>query len=376
MRGGGYGHSVALKSDGTVWAWGLNSQGQLGTNMTSTTPSTSPVQVVGECGVGKLNLMVPVSLTSISLDKTALTLKKGQTAALTVAYHPETTTDDKTITWSSSDSNVLTVDNGAVTARNAGTAIITARAEGKMASCAVTVEDTKIAVTSVKITSPPANMIQGQKRVLKATVYPSNASNKTVTWSSSAAVVAAVNAKTGEVTPKAPGKVTITATADGKRAECEIIVHTYVSLCIGKTTAVQNGNKTKIDNKGAKPFKVSGRTMLPIRFIGEKLGGKVTYQNDQSPIYIKYSDITVELKIKGKTMKVTQGKTTETVTLDVPTTKRGGRVYLPIRAIGQALGFDVKYQISGGGEYVVVNNPKISAGLLKERMDEAKRLIQ
>ena len=148
----------------------------------------------------------------------------------------------------------------------------------------------------------------------------------------------------------------------------------YVSMRIGFTKAIHNGNVTTIDNKGAKPFKISGRTMLPVRFIGEKMGGKVTYTNDKAPIYVKYGDITVELKNGGKTMKVTKSNGTNTVVLDVAATKQNGRVYLPLRAISQALGFDVYYE--AGTEYIVVNNPKMTPEVKKERLAEAKKVIK
>jgi len=150
---------------------------------------------------------------------------------------------------------------------------------------------------------------------------------------------------------------------------------TYVSMRIGKTAAIQNGKKTTIDNQGTKPFKSGSRTMLPIRFIGEKMGGKVTYTNAKAPIYIKYGDITVELKINGKSMTVTQGKAKKTVTLDVPATLSGGRVFLPLRAVSEALGFDVYYEKVGSAEYVIVNNPKMTATIKKERIAEAKKII-
>lgn len=53
---GGSDHSLALKDDGTVWAWGGNLNGQLGNN--STADSSVPVQVLGPDGVGFLKLRV------------------------------------------------------------------------------------------------------------------------------------------------------------------------------------------------------------------------------------------------------------------------------------------------------------------------------
>ena len=239
-----------------------------------------------------------------------------------------------------------------------------------------------IAVTSVKITNATSSMFQGKTLTLKATVSPADATNKTITWSTSDKSIATVDAKTGMVTAKGLGTATITATADGKKATCKITVKkdpveaTYVSLRIGYTKAIQNGKQTTIDNQGTKPFKSGGRTMLPIRFIGEKMGGKVTYTSATAPIYVKYGDITVELKINGKTMTVTQGKNKKTITLDVPATLNGGRVFLPLRAIGEALGFDVYYEKVGSAEYVIVSNPKMTSALRKERLNEAKGYIK
>jgi len=235
----------------------------------------------------------------------------------------------------------------------------------------------EVKVTSIQLDKKTVTLNPKQSIQLKATLEPSNATNKAVVWNTSNKAVATVSS-TGIVTAKGTGTATVTVTTvDGnKKATCNITVSTYVSMKIGKTMAIQNGNKTSIDTQGTKPFKTNGRTMLPIRFVGEKMGGKVTYTNDKAPIYVKYGELTVALKINEKTMKVTQGKTSKTVKLDVAATKRNGRVFLPLRAIGEALGFDIKYQVISGGEYIVVGNPKMGSGLLKERMDEAVKLIK
>ncbi|WP_278627779.1 Ig-like domain-containing protein [Thomasclavelia cocleata] len=80
-------------------------------------------------------------INSVSLDKKALTLTVNQTSILQATIEPYNTTDDKTLTWTSSDPKVATVDNnGKVTGIAAGTATITVRTgNGKTASCNVTV---------------------------------------------------------------------------------------------------------------------------------------------------------------------------------------------------------------------------------------------
>ncbi len=82
-----------------------------------------------------------VSVTSVTLDKTILTLDVGGSDTLTATVKPDNATN-KAVTWSTSNKNVATVNNGVVTAVGAGTATITAAASdgsGKTATCEVTV---------------------------------------------------------------------------------------------------------------------------------------------------------------------------------------------------------------------------------------------
>ena len=55
----GYSHTVAIKSDGTVWAWGYNHKGQLGNN--STAESHTPIQIIGPDGVGYLEDIIDIA---------------------------------------------------------------------------------------------------------------------------------------------------------------------------------------------------------------------------------------------------------------------------------------------------------------------------
>ena len=85
-----------------------------------------------------------VALESIALSETQLLLRPQQTASLLVTYEPWDATD-RAVTWRSSDSKVATVDeNGLVTAVANGTAVITAEAGGKTASCTVDVADRNV----------------------------------------------------------------------------------------------------------------------------------------------------------------------------------------------------------------------------------------
>ena len=94
-----------------------------------------------------------VDVESVSLDKNALTLNPSQTAQLTATVSPDTA--DKTVTWTSSNEAVATVDqSGNVTAMGVGTATITAKAGEREATCTVTVAYPYIPVPPVTPTQP------------------------------------------------------------------------------------------------------------------------------------------------------------------------------------------------------------------------------
>ena len=88
----------------------------------------------------KRNIENKIPLKSIVLSKTEYSMFDGDTTTLSVSYNPSTTTDDKTVTWSSSNTKVATVSkDGKITAVGAGTATITAKVGNFTATCKVTV---------------------------------------------------------------------------------------------------------------------------------------------------------------------------------------------------------------------------------------------
>ena len=162
-----------------------------------------------------------VSVSSVSLNKTTLTLTEGESETLTATVKPDNATD-KTVAWSSSDASVAKVENGKVTAVKAGTATITAKAGDKSATCTVTVNKKVVAVTSVTLNKTELTLTEGEAETLTATVKPDDATDKTVTWSTSDASVAKV--ENGKVTAIKEGKASITAKAGEKSATCVITV--------------------------------------------------------------------------------------------------------------------------------------------------------
>ncbi len=169
-----------------------------------------------------------VIATSITLDKSSLSLTTaGQTATLTATVLPTDATD-KSVTWTCSNTSVATVSSsGVVTAVANGTATITATTkDGSNLSktCAVTVN---ILATSISLDKTSLSLTSaGQTATLSATVLPEGAADKSVTWTSSNTEVATVSSE-GVVTAVANGTATITATTnDGSNltASCEVTV--------------------------------------------------------------------------------------------------------------------------------------------------------
>ena len=191
-----------------------------------------------------------IPLIDINISESEMTIKEGESVTLTTTCYPDNTTFSKKITWSSSDTNVATVDaNGTVIAKSAGTAVITATTEnGKTASCTVTVEKKLIPITEVCLDKSSATLPEGETTALTATVLPENTTDsKNVSWSSSNSEVAIVDAN-GTVTAKSAGTAIITATSEnGKSASCTITVNkkdTYTGLrdVDGQLKYFNNGN--------------------------------------------------------------------------------------------------------------------------------------
>ena len=191
-----------------------------------------------------------IEITEVLLNKDAETLTEGDTITLSAEVLPYDTTYSKNVSWSSSNEAVATVSaDGTVTAKSAGTAVITATTEnGKTASCTITVEKKLIPITEVYLDKSSATLTEGDTATLTATVLPENTTySKDVSWSSSNVAVATVDLM-GKVTAKSAGTAVITATSEnGKTASCTVTVNkknTYTGLrdVDGQLKYFNNGN--------------------------------------------------------------------------------------------------------------------------------------
>ena len=169
----------------------------------------------------------PINVTGVKLDKSSVEITEGETFLLSATISPANATD-QSVKWGTGDAGVATVsDDGLVTAVAPGKTAITVTTNdgGKTTSCEVTVKAKVIPVTGVSLSQSTLSLTEGESGQLKATVSPSNATNKDVTWTSSNTSVANVSSD-GTVTAKKAGTATITVkTADqGKTATCEVTV--------------------------------------------------------------------------------------------------------------------------------------------------------
>ncbi len=236
-----------------------------------------------------------IAVTGVTLDKTTASIEVGKTTQLTATVSPDNASN-KGVTWSSSDTGIATVSSsGLVTGLKAGSATITATTQhgGKQATCTVTVKTNTVKVTGVKLNKKSANVMKGKTLTLKATVSPSDASNKNVTWKSSNSKVATVSKK-GVVKGIKAGTATITATTkDGsKKATCKITVNEIKSVKFAKKTYTVKKGQT---------------TQLKITFNPKKPSNKeVTYKSSNKKI--------AKVDKNGKVTGVKKGTVSITVT--------------------------------------------------------------
>lgn len=167
-----------------------------------------------------------VKVEDILFENKELFITEEDNLALTVSILPEDATN-KNITWTSDREAIVIVnEEGLITGIAEGEAYITATTEdgGIKASCKVTVER-KGKVTNVELNKKDLTIIVGKNETLVAKVFPEDAVNKNVTWTSSNTAVATVD-NTGKVTAIATGNAIITVTTEdgSKTATCQISV--------------------------------------------------------------------------------------------------------------------------------------------------------
>ena len=238
---------ASVAEDGTVTANGIGTAQITAIATAVTEEGTFVGTAVCEITVGN----------RIQLNHSALSLYPGQTETLAASLLAE-----EPVAWASSKPEVVTVNaQGRVSAKKAGTAVITATTQsGAAASCRVKVNKPSLSLKSAA-TAYVKSML-----TLKATAKPSGA----IQWKSS-------NPK-GQVTPKKTGITTITATCNGVSKKCKVTVRNP-SLKLKSKTAILFAGSTYRPDITAKPssklkWKSSNAKVATVNQEGEIVGKK------------------------------------------------------------------------------------------------------
>ncbi len=240
----------------TVDANGLVTTKKAG-KVTITVTTKDGSELSAKCEITVISSKVEV--TGITLDKTSAEAEEGKTVQLVATVTPDNATV-KDCEWTSSDETVATVDvNGLVTAKKAGTAVITVTSKDNSeisAECTITVTSAapeKVEVTGITLDKTSAEAEEGKTVQLVATVTPDNATVKDCEWTSSDETVATVDVN-GLVTAKQAGTAVITVTSKDNSeisAECTITVTSaapekveVTGITLDKTSAETEEGKT------------------------------------------------------------------------------------------------------------------------------------
>ena len=194
-----------------------------------------------------------VAVTGVKFSRSSLSMYVGSTLKLAnyVTVSP-TNASNKGLTWSSSNTGIATVNSkGVVTAKKTGKVTITVKTVdgGFTATITITITEApvnNVEVNSVTVSPSTLEMVIGETKKATATIEPANATNKTLTWTSSDPNVVTVDAN-GNITAKGKGTATITVkTNNGKTATITVTVKNQDEVNMAKAKALMN---PKIINK-------------------------------------------------------------------------------------------------------------------------------
>ena len=178
--------------------------------------------------LARCKVKVQQMVIDVKSSKNIVRLEKPGSSYTLKATCTPTNADDKSVKWKSSNTLVATVNAiGKILAKRKGSCTVTATTnDGTKLTTACKVTVKKQTVTKVALSKKSVALNRGKKLTLKAACTPTNAYNKSVTWSTNNKNVAVVNSK-GKVTAKRKGNCYITAAAkDGskKYARCRVVV--------------------------------------------------------------------------------------------------------------------------------------------------------
>lgn len=185
--------------------------------------ATITAMVNGISAFCEVDVVIPLESISVTSEDGTDTIRRGQTLQLNVVYNPSDTTDDTTVIWRSSSDRVATVDqNGLVTARADGQAVITAEVNGKTAEFTVNVQEIKL--TSIELNKENTTIHRGSSEQLTVIYNPENTTDdKNVVWESSDPDTVSVDGS-GNVSAKKIGAAVITAHVGNYQAKCTVTV--------------------------------------------------------------------------------------------------------------------------------------------------------
>ena len=206
-------------------------------------------------------------IPEIRLSRSSLEIEEGKTATLSAELITEGAMDE-TILWESLRPEVAQIANGRITAKKAGyTTILVRSVYNTVATCSVRVKAPVVAVTKITLDKSSLVLNPGYNEtstaVLKATVLPVNATDRSVIWKSEDESIAVV--KEGVVGAVKAGKTKITATAsNGMKAECEVTVEQGPRRVSTAQDLINMAQDLRADYILANDIDLSGMAWTPI----------------------------------------------------------------------------------------------------------------
>jgi uncharacterized protein YjdB len=190
-------------------------------------PVTITATSEGHAGTATITVVVPVATVEVTPASASLIAGTNAPLAVTVKDAAGNVLTDRVVVWTTSNAAQATVNGaGVVTGVDAGGPVtITATSEGKSASAAITVLPMPVETVNVDFTTSttlPRREVQATAHLLS--IGGNVLTGRVVTWSTSDAAVATVNA-TGLISTLVPGTVTITATSEGKSGGAVLTVN-------------------------------------------------------------------------------------------------------------------------------------------------------